>query len=208
MREETFFYRLLRQKLDEAGLEYDETLLKRLERFAELLGEWNTIHNLTADASSEAVAANVLDSLYPLGFVEKPDSLLDVGTGAGFPGLILAAAWPGVPTVLCEPLSKRASFLRYAALEMGLDRVTVARKRVEQLEHAPFGLISSRAVTDTGLLLRLTAKLSDAHTRYLFYKGSRLQEEIAALPSGLRPRIVEREPRRYLYLEPETEKPA
>ncbi len=206
MRSEECFRELLLRKLDEAGLEYDEILPERLERFAELLKEWNGIHNLTADASPEAVAANVLDSLYPLTFVEKPDSLLDVGTGAGFPGLILAAAWPEVPTVLCEPLNKRAAFLRYAALEMGLDQVTVARKRVEQLEHAPFGLISSRAVTDTGLLLRLTAKLSDTHTRYLFYKGSRLQEEIEALPPELRPRIVEREPRRYLYLESETGK--
>ncbi|WP_292656898.1 16S rRNA (guanine(527)-N(7))-methyltransferase RsmG [Nitratifractor sp.] len=197
---------LLRRKLNEGGLEYDEALLERLGRFAELLQEWNVIHNLTADASPEAVAANVLDSLYPHTFVEKPDSLLDVGTGAGFPGLILAAAWPEVPTVLCEPLKKRAAFLRYAALEMGLDRVTVARRRVEELRHAPFGLISSRAVSDTGLLLKLTAKLSDAQTRYLFYKGSRLAEEIETIPPGLRVRIVERVPRRYLYLLPQTEK--
>jgi len=203
---EEFFRDHLSRKLDEAGLKYDELLLGRLERFAGLLKEWNSIHNLTADASSEAVAANVLDSLYPLTFVEQPDSLLDVGTGAGFPGLILAAAWPEVPTVLCEPLKKRAAFLRYAALEMGLERVEVARKRVEELRHAPFGLISSRAVTDTGMLLNLTAKLSDNHTRYLFYKGSRLEEEIDTLPPGLRAEIVEREPRRYLYLLPETEK--
>jgi len=206
VRSEECFRQLLRLKLDEAGLEYDETLLERLERFAGLLKEWNGIHNLTADASPEAVAANVLDSLYPLTFVEKPDSLLDVGTGAGFPGLILAAAWPEVPTVLCEPLNKRAAFLRYAALEMGLEEVTVARKRVEELRHSPFGLISSRAVTDTGVLLDLTAKLSDSHTRYLFYKGSRLEEEIGILPPGLKTEIVDREPRRYLYLLPETQK--
>ena len=208
MRSEEFFRGHLSRQLDEAGLKFDEVLLGRLECFAGLLQEWNAVHNLTADASPEALAANVLDSLYPLTFVEQPDSLLDVGTGAGFPGLLLAAAWPEVPTVLCEPLKKRAAFLRYAALEMGLDRVEVARKRVEELRHTPFGLISSRAVTDTAVLLKLTTKLSKVHTRYLFYKGSRLREEIDRLPSGLYPKIVEREPRRYLYLLPSTQKSA
>jgi 16S rRNA (guanine527-N7)-methyltransferase len=131
-----------------------------------------------------------------------PETLLDVGTGAGFPGLILAAAWPETPVLLCEPLKKRAAFLRIAALEMGLERVEVARKRVEDLSHEPFGLISSRAVTDTKLLLELTRHVSDGHTRYLFYKGTRVEEEISRLPAGLEAEITERAPRRYLYLQP------
>jgi 16S rRNA (guanine527-N7)-methyltransferase len=192
----------LKETLEQVGLELDERTLERLERFAELLLEWNRVHNLTGARDRGEIEANILDSLVPLNFVPKPDSLLDVGTGAGFPGLVLAAAWPEVTTVLCEPLKKRASFLRIAALEMGLDRVEVARRRVEDLRHEPFGLISSRAVTDTGLLLELTRHLSDERTRYLFYKGTRVEEEIAGLPGTLAAEIIERPPRRYLYLQP------
>jgi 16S rRNA (guanine527-N7)-methyltransferase len=192
----------LADRLAREGIELPEGSLERLERFTELLLEWNRVHNLTGAKDRQEIEANIFDSFYPLRFVARPDSLLDVGTGAGFPGLILAAAWPETPTVLCEPLKKRASFLRIAALEMGLERVEVARKRVEDLRHEPFGLISSRAVTDTGLLLELTRHLSDTHTRYLFYKGTRVEEEISRLPAGLEAEIIERAPRRYLYLQP------
>ncbi|WP_456430868.1 16S rRNA (guanine(527)-N(7))-methyltransferase RsmG [Nitratifractor sp.] len=201
MRSEESFQKLLRVKLDEAGLGYDETLPERLGRFGELLREWNTVHNLTADASPEAVVANIVDSLYPLTFVEQPDSLLDVGTGAGFPGLILAAAWPEVPAVLCEPRAKRAAFLRLAALEMGLYAVEVARVRVESLDHSPFGLISSRAVADAATLLELTARLRRDDTRLLLYKGERAEEESRYLTDRCRSEIRRRGKRQYLLVE-------
>ncbi len=196
------FGKLLRREMEKAGVEYDEVLCGRLERFAELLREWNATHNLTGDDRAEAIVANLVDTLRPLSFVERPETLLDVGTGAGFPGLILATAWPGTKSVLCEPRMKRAAFLRFAALELGLENVEVARKRVEDLRHSPFGLISSRAVSQTGLLLRVTRHLSDASSRYLFYKGSQLDEELDGLPESLECRIVEAPPRRYLYLVP------
>jgi 16S rRNA (guanine527-N7)-methyltransferase len=184
------------------GIQLDRAALSRLERFAELLEEWNGVHNLTGARNREEIGRNIVDSLVPTTFVEAPESLLDVGTGAGFPGLVLAIAWPGTETVLCEPLNKRAAFLRLAALELGLEWVSVARKRVETLEHSPFGLISSRAVSDVDLLLRLTKHLADGATRWLLYKGSRLEEELAVLESATELKIVERPPRRYLLLRP------
>jgi len=184
------------------GIQLDRAALSRLERFAELLEEWNGVHNLTGARNREEIGRNIVDSLVPTTFVEAPESLLDVGTGAGFPGLVLAIAWPGTETVLCEPLNKRAAFLRLAALELGLEWVSVARKRVETLEHSPFGLISSRAVSDVDLLLRLTKHLADGATRWLLYKGSRLEEELAVLESAAELKIVERPPRRYLLLRP------
>jgi RNA polymerase-binding protein DksA len=123
-----------------------------------------------------------------------------VGTGAGFPGLILAIAWPETETVLCEPLNKRAAFLRLAAMELGLERVSVEKRRVESLLRDPFELISSRAVSDTALLLELTAHLADERTRWLLYKGSRLEEELEGLEGFEALRILERPPRRYLLL--------
>ena len=194
-------------ELEKAGLTLDAQACARLGRYAQLLLEWNATHNLSGAKSLCEIEENLLDSLYPLNFVDRPKSLLDVGSGAGFPGLALAIAWPETQTLLCEPRNKRAAFLRYAALELGLDSVTVAKKRVEELEHAPFDLIVSRAVSDTALLLRLTQRLADEKSRYLFYKGSRVLEELEALPSRLQHRIVKRGQRQYLYLMPEAGRP-
>ncbi|WP_457606901.1 16S rRNA (guanine(527)-N(7))-methyltransferase RsmG [Nitratifractor sp.] len=192
----------LRERLGSVGVEADKELIGKLGRFAELLWEWNATHNLTGDDRLEAIVENFVDSLVPTTFVEEPVSLLDVGTGAGFPGLILAAAWPEVPVTLCEPRNKRAAFLRLAALELGLGNVVVERKRVEELKTGPYDLISSRAVSDTALLLKLTEKVRNERSRLLLYKGSRLDDEMEALPEEWEVRIIERPPRRYLYLLP------
>ena len=199
MKSEKFLVSLDR-KLRAEDIRLDETALSRLERFCELLEEWNGIHNLSGAKNREEIAKNIVDSLIPVTFVARPNTLLDVGTGAGFPGLVLAAAWPETETVLCEPLQKRAAFLRLAALELGLERVRVERKRVEDLSEAPFDLISSRAVSDTKLLLDLTRHLAEEDTRWLLYKGSRLSEELEALEGFAAEKIVERPPRRYLLL--------
>jgi len=171
-----------------------------LERFTSLLLEWNRIHNLTGAKTKEAIYDNIVDALYPLEFIDTPASLLDVGTGAGFPGLILAIALPHTAVTLCEPLKKRVAFLKYAAASLELNNVTVAPVRVEKLRHNPFDLITSRAVTDTALLLRLTKHLSNAHTRYLFYKGSRVFEELEALEEKLSYDIIQKSQRNYLYI--------
>ncbi|TNF43545.1 MAG: 16S rRNA (guanine(527)-N(7))-methyltransferase RsmG [Epsilonproteobacteria bacterium] len=178
-------------------------IIVKLENFASLLHEWNQIHNLTGAKSVDAIYVNIVDSLYPLTFIEKPNTLLDVGTGAGFPGLVLAIALPDTKVVLAEPLKKRVSFLKYAAIDLELSNVTVEAKRVETVEHEAFDLISSRAVTNTKLLLDLTQKISDAHTEYLFYKGSRVFDEIEDVQHQLRYDIVQKNQRNYLYIKNE-----
>ncbi len=177
-----------------------EGTVRKLERFAALLHEWNGVHNLTGAKTVEAIYENIVDSLYPLTFVKRPESLLDVGTGAGFPGLVLAVALPDTEVVLAEPLKKRVSFLKYACIDIGIDNVTVEAKRVETVEHEAFDLISSRAVTNTKLLLELTKAVSDAHTEYLFYKGSRVFDEIEDVQHQLDYDIVQKNQRNYLYI--------
>ncbi len=173
---------------------------KELKRFTELLLEWNKIHNLTGAKTPVDVEKNIEDSLYPTAFIEKPSSILDVGTGAGFPGMILAIAYPDVPTVLCEPRQKRASFLKYVAMELELSNVEVVKKRVEQYRSEPFGLISSRAVTDTKMLLELTQHLQNEETRFLFYKGEHLFFELELVTENLDYDIIEKNRRNYLYI--------
>jgi len=193
----------LSQHLDKEGIVLQTEITVKLERFASLLHEWNQIHNLTGAKSIDAIYVNIVDSLYPLTFIKKPLTLLDVGTGAGFPGLVLAIAMPDTKVVLAEPLKKRVSFLKYAAIDLELSNVTVEAKRVENIEHEAFDLISSRAVTNTRLLLDLTSKVSDNHTEYLFYKGSRVFDEIGDVQHQLRYDIVQKNQRNYLYIKNE-----
>jgi len=190
----------LRTYLRQEGIELSVEIIEKLERFTLLLQEWNRVHNLTGAKTVEAIYGNIVDSLYPLVFIERPKSLLDVGTGAGFPGFVLATALPETEVVLTEPLKKRVAFLKYAAIDIGLENVKVEAKRVERVEHAPFDLISSRAVTNTKLLLELTENISDSHTNYLFYKGSRVFEEIEAVGHQLDYDIVQKNQRNYLYI--------
>lgn len=171
-----------------------------LNKFTELLLEWNKIHNLTGAKTVLDVERNIDDSLFPTTFIDKPSSILDVGTGAGFPGLILAIAYPEVRTVLCEPRQKRASFLKYVAMELELSNVVVVKKRVEDFSSEPFGLISSRAVTDTKMLLELTEHLQNKETQYLFYKGEQLFGELESVDKNLDYDIVEKNQRNYLYI--------
>ncbi len=190
----------LGSRISQAGIPLSDIALSRLEIFTELLHEWNQTHNLTGAKTHDAIRGNIVDSLYPMTFIDRPTSLLDVGTGAGFPGLVLAAVWDEVPTMLAEPLGKRAAFLKYAVMEMGLGHVAVERKQVEQLKHAPFGLITSRAVTDTGMLLNITSHLRASLTQYLFYKGSYVTEELAALEIQPNYDIVQWNKRHYVWI--------
>ena len=190
----------LSQYLDNEAIILSSEIIIKLENFASLLNEWNQIHNLTGAKTIDAIYVNIVDSLYPLTFIKKPKTLLDVGTGAGFPGLVLAIALPQTKVVLAEPLKKRVSFLKYAAIDLELSNVSVEAKRVEKVEHEPFELISSRAVTNTKLLLDLTKDIGDTETRYLFYKGSRVFDEVADVQHQLDYDIVQKNQRNYLYI--------
>ena len=190
----------LSQYLDQEGISLSVERIVKLEQFASLLHEWNQVHNLTGAKSIDAIYLNIVDSLYPLNFITPPASLLDVGTGAGFPGLALAIALPDTPVVLAEPLKKRVAFLKYAVMDLGLSRVTVEPRRVEQVTHEPFGMISSRAVTNTKLLLELTEHIATKETEYLFYKGSRVFDEVADVQHQLSYDIVQQNRRNYLYI--------
>ena len=190
----------LKARLAYENISLDDQTVSKLERFASLLHEWNAIHNLTGAKTLDAIYDNIVDALLPIGFIATPKTLLDVGTGAGFPGLVLAIALPQTEVTLAEPLKKRISFLKYASIELGLCNVTPVAKRVEEIKHAPFELITSRAVTNTSVLLDLTRHLSDTKTAYLFYKGSRIFDEINAVEHQLDYDIVQKGQRNYLYI--------
>jgi len=156
----------------------DKLFYKKIEQYIKLLQQWGKIHNLTASLGYNDIEDNIFDSLYPLKFVNEFNSLADVGTGAGYPGMIIAIARPNTKVTLVEPRAKRVAFLKFVKSALKLDNVEVVEDRVENIENQIFDLITSRAVSNTKLLLNLTGNISNYGTQYLFYKGSLCEEEI------------------------------
>ncbi|HLI80363.1 MAG TPA: 16S rRNA (guanine(527)-N(7))-methyltransferase RsmG [Candidatus Binataceae bacterium] len=132
----------------------------RIEALAATVTVWGLKMNLTAHPEdAEEIAFHVIDSLMPMVLASDPSSalfgqfernreILDLGSGAGFPGLVLAAATPAHFT-LVESRRKRASFLQVAAADMGLSNVTIEAKRAEQLDlECRYDLVTARAFGD------------------------------------------------------------
>jgi 16S rRNA (guanine527-N7)-methyltransferase len=191
---------MLKKLLINENIILDDKKIELLENFSSLLHQWNKIHNLTGARTLDAIYKNIIDSLYPMTFIKEPKNILDVGTGAGFPGFILAIIFDKAEVVLCEPLKKRVSFLKYTAISLGLDNIKVEAVRVESLRDYKFELISSRAVTNTDMLLNLTKEVSSDSTHYLFYKGNRVFDEIEDVKNQLDYDIVQKNRRNYLYI--------
>ena len=192
----------LQSKLETLSLERPEELLRHLERYRDLLMQWNKVHNLTGYTDQKTIERYLFDSLYPVSFLPPVATAMDIGTGAGFPGLILAMAQPQTAWTLVEPLQKRAGFLQFVKADLKLTNVTVENCRVEALEARTFDLITSRAVTDTAMLMKLSEPFRNADTMALFFKGENVYDE---LPSDLPFRIIETESRHYLLINPPKE---
>ena len=109
-----------------SGVKLDERIVAGCVAHFELLVRWNKTHNLTRITDPrEAARKHYLDCLAPLMAWEPPASFVDVGSGAGFPGLLACLAWPTAAATLVEPASKRVSFLRLAADAMSLDAPSI-----------------------------------------------------------------------------------
>lgn len=180
------------------GITLDEQFFNYVKRYKEHLKKWNKIHNLTGAKKEELMDKFIYDAVFPVSFLPKVNTLLDIGTGAGFPGMILAFALPETEVILCEPLQKRASFLQFIKADLGLKNVTVANCRVEELEPQPIDLVTSRAVTDTTMLMKLSAPFVSKGSKLLFYKGERVFDEVDA---SLKHQIIQTQNRHYLIIE-------
>jgi 16S rRNA (guanine527-N7)-methyltransferase len=109
--------------------------------------------------------------------------VLDVGSGGGLPGVVLAAARPGDEVICVDAVGKKAAFIRQAALELRLPNLRGEHARVEQMSSPPFNLIVSRAFASLADFVHLTTRLRDNEGVWMAMKGKRPDDEIAALPS-------------------------
>ena len=189
----------LKKLLEENQLQFDDKFYEDCDVFVKLLQQWGVVHNLSGRLTRGDIEENILDSLYPLSFIGKYESFADIGTGAGYPGLILAMAQRDVKSYLIEPRIKRVSFLNFVKASLKLDNLTVICNRVEKVEDLQVDLITSRAVTNTSLLLDITKNIKKENSSYLFYKGSMLESEIEIAKINDY-KIVNRKDRNYLYI--------
>ena len=168
------------------------------EVFIEKLLEWNRIHNLTGATTKKQIQKNIEDSLKALEYIDtKPKVAMDIGTGAGFPGLILAMAMPQTTWYLIEPRIKRAAFLNYIKSLLDLKNVKVVQKRVEEIEPFKVDLITSRAVMKTKDLLQLIKSFVKEDTLIVLYKGENVEDEVKGLKNY---KIYKNGKRRYLII--------
>ena len=171
----------LKVLLEENELFLSDEFYKDIEVFVHDLQQWGKVHNLSGNLSIESIYENILDSLYPLKFTnyfENYESFADIGTGAGYPGLVLAIALKDKNSYLIEPRIKRVSFLNLIKAKLKLTNLSIHCKRVEEVKDLSVDLITSRAVTNTSLLVDITQNIKKENSSYLFYKGSMLEEEL------------------------------
>ncbi|HSH57392.1 MAG TPA: 16S rRNA (guanine(527)-N(7))-methyltransferase RsmG [Halomonas sp.] len=151
-----------------------------------LLHKWNRAYNLTAIRSAEEmVSRHLLDSAAVLPYVNG-QTLLDVGAGAGFPGLVLAILRPDIEVTLLDSNGKKVRFQRQAAMELGLTNVTPEQARIEAFE-GRYDQVISRAFASLGDFIALTRERVVAGGQWLAMKGPAVDEELAELPAEITP---------------------
>jgi 16S rRNA (guanine527-N7)-methyltransferase len=166
----------------------DAVGLERLEQLAALLVAENQRQNLVSAASLESVwQRHFADSLQLLDHVsrETPGPWVDLGSGAGFPGLVLAIARPDSAMILVESRRRRVEWLTQAAAALGLANCKVAGCRLESVETRPVAAITARAFAPLGKLLALSARFSTQATVWLLPKGRSAAQELAEQPTSI-----------------------
>ncbi len=192
----------LKATLISDNIELPENFFYNVQKYKEHLFKWNKIHNLTGAKDENTLNDFIYDAVFPVSFLPDVKSLMDIGTGAGFPGMILAFALPKTQVTLVEPLTKRASFLQFIKADLNLENVTVVKKRVEEMEPEIFDIVTSRAVTDTKMLLKLSENFRDENSKLLFYKGEKVYDEVndSLTNTSMKHKIIETNNRHYLLL--------
>lgn len=164
--------------------EWDAQAAERLECLARLLAEENGRQNLVSAVSLDAVwLRHIADSAQLLTHVsrETASPWLDLGTGAGFPGLVIAALRPECEVVMVESRARRIEWLERARIALGLDCAKVEGSRLELVPSREFRVISARAFAPLPKLLELSARFSTSETVWLLPKGRSARQELLDL---------------------------
>ncbi len=160
------------------GIELSVEKIEKLLHYLELIIKWNKVHNLTAiDDPSEGVKKHLLDSLSILSFIKK-GRILDVGSGAGLPGIVIALMRDDVGVTSIDSVGKKCRFMEHARLDLNLTNFNVVNDRVEIYNtNECFNQIVSRAFATFEDTKKLTSHLICPEGEYLFMKGKHYKME-------------------------------
>jgi 16S rRNA (guanine527-N7)-methyltransferase len=169
------------------GVALDDTVADTLLRYLDLLQRWNATYNLTAVRDPQDM---LVQHLYDCLAVVAPlrrvlgdaGRVLDVGSGGGLPGVVIAACCPNVQVTCVDTVGKKAAFVRQASAELALPNLRAEHSRVEALKLPPFDVVTSRAFAALADFVRLTRHLLGPAGVWLAMKGKRPDDEIAVLP--------------------------
>lgn len=173
---------LLASGIAEMGLDVSLEAQQKLLLYLSLLHKWNKVYNLTAVRDPlEMVTLHLLDSLSVLPYINS-NNLLDVGSGGGLPGIVLAICKPALQVTTLDTVQKKAIFMRQVKGELGLDNLSVVHARVESyLPAEKFEAIISRAFSEIALLIKLTQHLLAENGHWLAMKGQIPNTELEGL---------------------------
>jgi 16S rRNA (guanine527-N7)-methyltransferase len=159
---------------------------ERLLDYLTLMAKWNAVYNLTSLRDPmQMVTHHLLDSLAAVPAFEGAINVLDVGSGGGLPGVVLAIVRPDMRVSMIDTVHKKTAFLTQVKAELQLTNVTVYTARVEQLQvndEAKFDVITSRAFADLSDFVNWSAHLLAPHGRYIALKGVAPAEEQQRVP--------------------------
>lgn len=165
--------------------------IEQLLAYVSLLGQWGKTYNLTAVRNpAEMLTLHLLDSLSvraPLWrhLQGEPAAVLDVGSGGGLPGVVLAITMPQLQVTCVDAVAKKAAFVRQVAAELKLPNLKAEHARVETLRPKPWQVITSRAFASLHDFVTLTADLRANNGVWMAMKGKNPAEEVAELPQGV-----------------------
>lgn len=177
----------LRTAIVSLDLSLADAQVEKLVAFTQLLLRWNAVHNLTSiEAPEQIISHHLLDSLSILAeirriFGDRDLRLLDVGAGAGLPGIPLAVADPKLHITLVDKVQKKVAFLNQTKLELGLSNVDCVHARVEALAPAAYDVVVARAFATLAELVRLTRHLLAPTGLWFAMKGALPKAELEEL---------------------------
>lgn len=178
------FEKIFMEEAQKINIELDKNQIEKFYKYMDLLIEWNEKINLTAITNrKDILVKHFIDSLTIQRYLGDAVNIIDVGTGAGFPGIPIKIVNPNLKVVLVDSLNKRINFLQEVIKQLNLDNIEVIHARAEDLGQnkkyrEAFDIVTSRAVANMSVLSEYLLPLARVNGKCICMKGSDVEEEL------------------------------